>query len=129
MKAKTFELKDGIEAGDMLFLSPKLYVVWGYLLMFANSRGLPVVVTNFINKFAVSTSETHPDGRAIDVSTKKWTEKDIEDLSNFLEIKVGEFGAISRKTGKPRVIYYHEAIDEETGRSYGPHLHLQVSWE
>lgn len=117
---KTFNIKSGNEASDMMFLAPKMFIVWGYFLMFANNRDLPVNITNIIHKFKVSTSDTHPDGRAIDASTSGWTANDINDCLEFVHEKAGHLGAISALTFKPRVIYYHNA-------GLGDHFHLQVS--
>lgn len=117
---KNFNIKEGNEANDMMFLAPKMFIVWGYFLMFANSRNLPVNITNIIHKFSVSTSNTHPDGRAIDASTSGWSASDINDCIEFVVEKAGELGAISKIGGKPNVIYYHNA-------GLGDHFHLQVS--
>jgi len=117
---KTFEIKEGNEAIDMQILTPKMFLVWSHFFMFAEAHNLPVNITNIRHKFATSKSNTHPEGRAIDVSVKGWLDPDIYKCVDFLNEKVKHLGAISFATGKPRVVYYHDG-------GMGKHFHLQVS--
>ena len=119
---KRFKLKDGIEPGDMTVMSPKLLIAFGWFVHFAEQRELPVVVTNIKKKFSVSVSNSHPEGRAIDISTKNsgWTDEDIETVELQMRLQCEELGAISSRTGKPVVAYHHDA-------GLGPHFHIQVS--
>jgi hypothetical protein len=118
--SNTFNLKHGIEPKDLQRMSPKLFIVWGYFTLFATERDLPIEVTNIKEKFNVSVSNTHPEGRAIDVSVRDWSILEIGELKGYLEAKVGHLGAISLRTNKPRVVVYHDA-------GLGSHFHLQVS--
>ena len=120
MKNKSFEIKEGNDAKDMQYMTWKMFIVWGHFVNFAETKKLPVVITNIIHKFAVSKSNTHPEGRAIDASTRGWTDQDIEDCERYMYEKAGKYGAVSFSTGKPRVLYYHDA-------GLGSHFHLQVS--
>ena len=116
----TFTIKSPNRAEDMTFLTPKMLLVWSHFTLFAHSRDLPIKVTNILQKFSVSKSNTHPEGRAIDVSVKNWKPEDISNCLDYLNEKVGKYGAISKASGMKRVVYFHDA-------GLGPHFHLQVS--
>ena len=45
-KENTFELKLGNKPKDLLMMTPKMFLVWGHFLLFANERDLPIVITN-----------------------------------------------------------------------------------
>lgn len=117
----TFKFKDGIEPGDVQVMSPKLIVAFGWFTYFAEQRGLPVVVTNIKNKFDISISNTHPEGRAIDIATRSvgYTDEDIETLELQMRLQCEELGAISKRTGQPRIALHHDG-------GLGPHFHIQV---
>lgn len=119
-----FKLKQNVNPEDLTVMSPKLLIAFGWFCHFAEQRGLPVVVTNVKEKFSVSVSNSHPEGRAIDISTKTvgWTDEDIEtiELQMMLQDSQMNIGAISRSTGRPRIAYHHDA-------GLGPHFHLQVA--
>lgn len=116
-----FSFKHKEQGPDLKYISPKLMIVFGYFCSYAIRHKLPVVITNVLEKFSVSTSNTHPEGRALDISVKNWSEEDIETVQKYMQATVEEdFGAISAKTLKPNVIVYHNA-------GLGPHFHIQVS--
>lgn len=120
MKEKTFEIKpDGNSAEDLQIMTPKLFIAFGYFLGFAKMHDLPIKITNIKNKFAVSKSNTHPEGRAIDVSVINWPIVAIQDCKKYMDAKVGHLGAISSGTGERNVIYFHNA-------GLGDHFHIQV---
>jgi len=120
-KKIVFNVKpDDNVAKDLQYMTPKLFMVWSHFLMFADQRALPVTVTNILNKYPESKSNTHPEGRAIDISIKGWTMEEILKCVTYLNTTVLDYGAISAQTGEPRVVYYHDI-----GR--GSHFHLQVS--
>lgn len=115
----SFKIKEGNKAEDLTMLTGKMLTVWGFFVMFAERNELPVVVTNISHKFPQSRSNTHPEGRAIDVSVMGWTEQQIQDCVKHMNLVAGDYGAISSATGEPRVIYYHDV-------GLGSHFHLQV---
>lgn len=118
-----FEIKDDVVLEDIMLLSPKVLIVLGHLITFADTRGLPVVVTSIISdrENVQSVSRTHEDGRALDVSVKGWTKTDIDDCIAYLNNIASHYGAISYSDNERRVVVYHNY------RGQGDHLHLQVS--
>jgi hypothetical protein len=118
-----FTLKDDVVMEDFMLISPKVLIVLGHLIAFAEVRGLPVNVTSIISdrEDVQSISRTHEDGRALDVSVKGWKKSDIDDCVTQLDNIVGHYGAISYNDSQRRVAVYHNY------RGQGDHLHLQVS--
>ena len=120
-KVKTFEIKEGNKAEDLQSLKAEVFIVLGYFLIYCREKKLHAELTNILQKFSVSKSDTHPEGRAFDTSVKvNWSKKDIDDCIEYMDEKVGHFGAISASTGKRRVAYFHNA-------GLGDHFHFQVS--
>lgn len=120
MKGETFTIKSENDSEDLQIMTAKMFIVFGHFLMFSEQNKLPVKVTNIRHKFDVSKTNTHPEGRAIDISVKKWSKKAIEDCIDYMNYHAGFLGAISFKTFRPLVIYHHDA-------GLGDHFHLQVS--
>lgn len=116
---KRFNIKEDNNIEEFMDLSPLMFIVFGHFLLFAQQRNLPVTVTNITNKFDVSISNTHPEGRAIDISTRGWTEQEITSCLFYLDSKVGHLGAYSSRSGKQHVAIHHDS-------GLGPHFHLQV---
>jgi hypothetical protein len=118
----TFTLKDDCSYEDLQYLQPTLWLLITSVIQFAEKRNLPVVFTSIISDrgFIKSVSTTHEDGRAIDVSTKGWSDKNIEDCILSMEYLHGDIAAISSKDLEPRPVVYHNYNGQ------GDHLHLQV---
>lgn len=119
---KRFTLKDDCKMEDFQMLSPKVLVLFSTLLRFADNRNLPVVVTSMISdrENVKKSTKTHEEGRAIDVSTKGWREKDIEDIQKIMLLEHHRIAAISYSDLKPKPCVYHNYENQ------GDHLHLQV---
>jgi len=117
---KTYDIKPEINIEDEMIIVPKMAYVWAVFLSFAEMHNLPVLVTNISHKFPQSKSNTHPEGRAKDVRTISWPRPMIKKCVDYMTKKVGHMGAVSIKTKKPRVIYWHDA-------GLGEHFHIQVS--
>lgn len=65
-------------------------------------------------------SSTHRDGRAFDISTRGWSREHIEEFQNVFNNQYGKHGAISKQTGKPKLILHHNA-------GTGMHFHVQLN--
>lgn len=115
--------KEGIDPTDMHGLDPKLLIIWGHFLMFANRNNLPVEVTNISHKFRFSKSSTHPEGRAIDISSRGWQQTDIDNVIEYVEKVAGHYGAYSIRDHRQRPVIHHELFQD--GVSMGAHFHLQ----
>ncbi len=123
MIEKRFSCVDGAELYDFMFISPKLMLVFSHLLMFCEKENLPYPqITSIIrHKDSFSKSNTHQTGRAMDIRTRDYyTEEQIQKIVYFLEDfdNTYKVGAISRKTGLPRIVVYH------IGSQW--HLHIQT---
>lgn len=116
---KQFKIKDDVNAGQFTYLVPDSFIVLAHVVRFCNQSALPLVVTNLIYKFAVSKSNTHPQGRAFDISVRGWTITDIKRCIKHVTEKCGHLGAISGITLTPRVAYFHDS-------GLGAHIHFQV---
>ena len=87
----------------------------------AGKRKLPFVITRAIDAMipGVSTSRTHEEGRAVDVSVKGW---DCDHIDDFIHDSNKEFadkiGAISAKDGVSRFCVFHVGT--------AAHIHLQT---
>jgi len=113
------KFKEGIDKEDLAMLTPKMLIVLGYASLFAEKNGLPFTVTNIKHKFEESISNTHPEGRAVDISVEGWTHEDSDKLVLFLEQNCEELGAVGGMSGIRRIVVRHDV-------GYGDHIHLQV---
>lgn len=92
--------------------------------LFAETNGLPVVETSFMEREGiVATSTSHEEGRAIDFSSKGWPEHKIREVVEWMLYRDLEYkiGAISESDGFRRLIIHHEHEGQ------GLHFHIQVS--
>lgn len=117
------QVKDDIELKDLTMLDPRVLIVLGHFTVFAEKRGLPVVITSIISdrKNVQAVSKTHEDGRAVDVSSRNWPKKRIRECVEYISQIVGHYGAISYSDFERRVIIHHSF------RGQGDHFHIQVS--
>ena len=85
-----------------------------------DSRKVPFVITRCIDEMipGVSTSRTHEEGRAVDVSVKGWAADDIDDFVHDSNKQFGSIGAISATDGVSRFCVFHVGT--------AAHFHLQV---
>lgn len=104
---------------DLQQVQPLLLVVLGWFVHFCDSHELHCEVTNIFGKFAVSKSDTHPEGRAFDASVRGWSKQDVDDCLQFMDDKAGRLGAFSASDQKQRVVVYHNV-------GLGNHLHFQI---
>jgi hypothetical protein len=115
-----FTSKEG--AMGYLNLHIELQKIIPYMVEWCDQRKLPFVITSTIreNIEGVSKSNTHPEGRAIDVSVKGWEADKIQEFESHWN-KHGfcrSYGAISKEDGNPRLVLFHNGV--------GYHLHIQV---
>ncbi len=117
----TFSVKHGNKVRDLQMMTPKLIIAFGYLSMFCQKNNLPLTITNIIHKFPQSKSNTHPEGRALDISVRNWRYDDINNAKAYMEKVAGHLGALSSSDRQRRVFVYHQVPGGK------PHIHLQVS--
>lgn len=136
---QSFPHKPGVNPGDWAKVKNGLVIIAFAVAYFCFKRKLPLLFSSIIREGipGVSTSKTHIEGRAFDISVKGWTEKDILDLAFFIN-ETFEIGAVSASTGKetaavyePRE-YWKEGDKIPAGSKVGDikkeaHLHFQTA--
>jgi hypothetical protein len=101
-------------------IHPNLFYLLGCIVKFAYDRSLPVTITSIIRpRLPVSVSDSHGDGRALDLSVRGWSVDHCLEAVDYFKKNFAHIGAISAKTGEPNPLVY------EPTAKYGAHLHLQ----
>jgi len=116
------EYKLEVNPSDLMAVDLCLLIVFLSFCSYAHENNLPIVITSITDGANGRKSQTHPDGRAIDISTKsdKWTDFHIERIKYKLNELYGSiYGTMPNIKIKPRVCIHHD-----TGS--GAHFHLQV---
>jgi len=121
--------KDGVNKEDWNRVKNNLIIVALAVAFYCIKRKLPLLFSSIIREGipGVSTSRTHIEGRAFDISVNGWTEKDILDIVSWINESFA-IGAISATTGKeitakyePREYWPDGKIKKEA------HLHFQTA--
>ncbi len=122
MKHITHDFKNSEAAKGFLSLDIELLKIIPYMIEWCNKNSVPFVVTRALSENIedVSKSNTHPEGRAVDVSVKGWTADKIYEFEAYWNAHgfCKSYGAVSAKDGVARLVVYHSGV--------GFHLHLQV---
>ena len=109
-------------AMTFLDLQPTLILVIGKMLQWCDKRSLPFVITSAVRDFEKGqVSQTHPEGRAVDISVKGWTANDIYDFEKEWEANeiARKYGAV-KADGTVNLVYYH------TVAGGAAHFHTQI---
>jgi len=118
-----YELKKECKQEDLQMIEPALLILFTRVVLYCAEWKIPCMVTSIIsdreNVASVSTSSTHEEGRALDISTRGMTEQHIYRLVHIMNMEYRDIAAISAIDGQPRAAIYHDA-------GTGPHIHLQV---
>lgn len=112
-------LRKHVDIEDFMDISPWLYIVLGEFYVYAAKYGLPVIITSILDDDPNRKSETHEQGRAIDISDNGWTKLHIHRVVYHLNQKYGKLCGTAPEKRPPVVAVYHNA-----GSGY--HFHLQV---
>jgi hypothetical protein len=122
MTSRTFEIKEpDVKLEDMYLMKPSLIIVWGFLSKFCHVKNLECKITNIKTKFPQSVSNTHPEGRALDISLHSWSILQVRESIEYLERHAGHLGAIVGR-GQRRLVVHHDI-------GLGDHLHIQTAPE
>ena len=122
MKNITHDFKNYDSAKGLLSCHIELLKIIPYMIEWCSLRSVPFVITRGLseNIEGVSKSNSHPEGRAVDVSVKGWDSDKIDEFvkhwNNHGFCK--NYGAISASDGVKRLVVFH------TGT--GPHFHISV---
>lgn len=111
---------------EFLSLAIPLQIMFLDFKKYCSDRSLPVpVITRIIDERipGVSKTDTHKDGRAIDISSKGWHADEIEDVVSYFAVKYEDWGAIPFPTHDtpypdPNPLVHHYGV--------GYHFHLQI---
>ena len=112
-----FKIKPGVKIEDLQELVPEMFTIFGEVLKYCQIHKMEVVITSIkSDRINIETvSDTHATGRGLDIRTRDWTQKQIDDLEVYINIHCQQYEALS-SNGSGRVAYYHNN-----------HLHLQCS--
>ena len=92
MRVTKHKFKTEEVAMTFLSLEPTLIFIIAHMLRWCDQRSLPFVVTSAVREFETGqVSQTHPDGRAIDVSVRDWQADQIEAFGIFALDRVDIF--------------------------------------
>ena len=100
-----------------------LIMIFSFIHGFTMAKGLPVVVTSMIRpeNDGISVSRTHQTGRGLDFIVPGIMQDEIEQLVHIVNREFKDEAAISKTTGRPTALVYHQDAD-----GGGSHMHLQV---
>ena len=118
----SFKFKYDKDMAGMTLIHPILLMVFADFNLWAYERDLPVKVTRIIDERieGISVSDTHSEGRAIDVSVVGWSTDEIDDaIFYFNKLYADLYGAYSYSDGHPRIV-----VPPNHGTA--PHLHFQI---
>jgi len=117
------QIKETVFSEDLLMVDPRVLIVLGHFMMYAEKHNLPVTITSIINdrKNIASVSSTHEDGRAIDIRSRDWPKESIDGVIDHMNHIANHYGAISASDYERRVIIHHKV------KGGGEHFHLQVA--
>lgn len=106
-----------------LHLHPIALMILFHMNWWAQSRGLPFVVTDTVTTLAEDdylnrASDTHRTGRAFDISIRGWSTDDIDNFMHTFKTKYNKYAAVN-KHAEPVLI---PAINHGNA----PHFHIQI---
>lgn len=117
----TFDNKPEVDLNDLKMLHPALFYILADVFAYCAKYTLPCNITSIISgrDNVKSSSKTHQEGRAFDLSTRDWSEFHIHRIEKFINKRHAHIAAISSNDARPRAAVYHDS-------GYGAHLHFQV---
>lgn len=100
-------------------IHPNLFFLLGCFYKYAYDKNLPVVITSVIrDRLPMSVSDTHGQGRAIDISVNGWPIDECLRVVEYFRDNYSYLGAISKTSGEGNPLVHHDV-------GYGRHFHLQ----
>lgn len=93
-------------------------------------RGMSILITSVIRSKIpnVSTSDSHADGRAFDISVRGWTDEQIKDCVRECNTALSKIGATSKSDGIRRAAVFEDDIFDATGKQIKwRHIHFQCA--
>jgi hypothetical protein len=124
---KTFQVKDPEDLDLLQYLDTRLWAVLSPMFRWCRESNLPCVITSTVRgRLQHSVSDTHAEGRAVDISVKGWAAFQILAFEKtFNDSDIGKrYGATSITDGKVRVVVFEP---NNASKGITEHLHIQVS--
>lgn len=115
---KNFTIKDEVCLDNLMQINPVLGLIFFYFVGYAVNNNLPVKVTSIIDNFPRS-SRTHREGRAIDISSRGWTDFHINRIVYRINSMYRDFGTAPPNKVKQAIIHHNAG--------HGDHFHIQVN--
>ena len=113
-----FRFKRGVEASELGLVTANLFYLFAMFTQYSAIRGLPVTITCIKQHVSGRKYRTHAEGRAIDLSVKGWSDRDIAEVTDLFNEQYKDIAAISARDGVPRAVVVHKGTAK--------HFHLQV---
>lgn len=106
-------------------VSPKLQEITLNMAHWCDDRQLDFVITDALTTAAQDRREhrnsvTHREGRAVDISIKGWSDRDIKAFIETFTLLYGSIGAVSLGTNKPTLIVFGDSAHKD-------HMHVQLN--
>lgn len=118
-----FYKKDEVNLEDLMFLTPAMLYLHTQFVLYCNTEfGISPTITSVRDKVEGRVSDSHAHGRAVDYSSKLFSEAEREKVLKHFNKKYKSIAALSYSDGKPRALIYHR------GPNGVPHFHLQTRW-
>lgn len=119
-----FKSEDVKSEWDDPRVKAKLKLIALDIANYITARGYEFVITDILSeededKKLKRVSKSHQEGRALDVRTRDWPKKLIDQVIKHFNDIYKDDAAISASTGKPTLIVYHN-------NGNGIHFHIQV---
>lgn len=103
-------------------MQPTLILIYAKMLQWCDKEGLPLVITSAVRDFEQGqVSQTHPEGRAFDISVKGWEAFNIDKFVKYWnESEINKkYGAL-KTDGTACLVVYHAVAGG------GFHFHIQI---
>ena len=104
-------------------LHPILQKILASMALYCHTHSMPFVITSTVSTLEEDqrinrVSSTHREARAADISVRGWDAFESADFVKLFNKEYGKYGAISKATGKSKLVYMHVGT--------APHLHIQI---
>lgn len=121
---KSIEFKEKKDEELFFYLSPIVILIAADMANYCKKNNMPFVITDTISTLQEDlkierVSSSHRTRRAIDISVRNWSERELFDFMQTFEEKYKDHAAVSAKTLKEQLLVYHD-------HNSGWHIHLQV---
>ena len=119
--------KEGFEEEllkEYQLIHPKLQIIAEDMAKYFHSNSEKFIITDILSeasedKLLKRVSTSHSEGRAFDFRTRGIKKVFLDGVEKRFENLYKQYAAISKATGKPNLIYYHDS-------GSGPHAHVQI---